>query len=921
MPNLLVTAFNAGELSPFMDSRADVEKYASGCRTLENMMLTPYGAAFRRPGLRWNGFTKYSSKKCRLTGFNFSTSTRFVLEFGDRYMRVWDSTGSIIPDPSKPNTPLEIVTPYAEAILFELQHVQINDVMFIAHADYAPRKISRIADNDWKIEEVTWVYPPLVDLTTEQQAMVLASTALNATNNTLFYTNASQRFTDSDVGTEFELKFRKDSINLFIEQPITGNVWSSVIVPVNAGEEWDFQTTGTWNATVGIYRTVPEETAKGLIQMAATRTGNEITVTHPNHGYTSGDFIQTEGTAGYAYNSVAITVLNSSSYKYASTTGASTGTVRIVNLSKMELVRQYDSNGDRNITSSGKADELGYYKIKVSNYTSNTNGRCVFESRGVFETGIVRVDSLASSTTANVTVVKPCGLATGARTSISAKQSAFNAKNGYPRTVAVHEQRLCFGGTRSNPQTVWCSCTDDFVNFEMGSNESNALQFTIAASEGNRMQWMYSQRKLMIGTAGDEWTVGAADSSSPLTANNVQALRQSNYGSKYMRAAVINDVLLFVQRKGRKLRELVYNLDRDGWVAPDLTVLSEHITDPQVVELAFVGQPDAVVYAVRSDGVVAAMTYERDQQVIGWSRIVTDGQIESVATIYGTDNNDDEVWFVVNRNGTRMVERFHLFAKSVFESESVGSYRYLDSYRAPTNSFAIESVSIVGGQLQIVLSSSAFTLEPAAGDIVTFSGVGGATGLNGTFKLKASADGFGWILTNPTTGAEIDATGWAAYTSGGTATWDGIYSVPQFSGTKSVLVYKNDGTYETATATNGRLPYSSQPAAVGLPYTSTLIPMKPAMQMQDGTSRGRNTRIHQISASLYKTIGGQYSTDGTNWYPLTNTTESATAVYSGERKVCSSSDFTVSPDIRMRQTEPYPFCVRSLVMNLDAYGQ
>jgi hypothetical protein len=67
----------------------------------------------------------------------------------------------------------------------------------------------------------------------------------------------------------------------------------------------------------------------------------------------------------------------------------------------------------------------------------------------------------------------------------------------------------------------------------------------------------------------------------------LQAQKQSSFGSKTMRAILLNDVLLFVQRRGRKVRELTYNFERDGWVAPDLTVLSEHITAGEIVELAF----------------------------------------------------------------------------------------------------------------------------------------------------------------------------------------------------------------------------------------------------------------------------------------------------------------------------------------------
>src|SRR5262245_42201490 len=85
----LTLNFNAGELSPFLTSRTDIAKYESGCQTLENFLLLPYGAALRRPGTQWLGVAKYSDRACRLIGFNFSTTTNFILEFGDQYVRFW----------------------------------------------------------------------------------------------------------------------------------------------------------------------------------------------------------------------------------------------------------------------------------------------------------------------------------------------------------------------------------------------------------------------------------------------------------------------------------------------------------------------------------------------------------------------------------------------------------------------------------------------------------------------------------------------------------------------------------------------------------------------------------------------------------------------------------------------------------------
>src|SRR5215217_6949087 len=87
----LIPSFNAGELSPYLDARSDLEKYASGCRLLENNVILPYGGVYRRPGTEYLGVAKHSDRRCRLLGFNFSTTTRFVLEVGHLYLRFWSN--------------------------------------------------------------------------------------------------------------------------------------------------------------------------------------------------------------------------------------------------------------------------------------------------------------------------------------------------------------------------------------------------------------------------------------------------------------------------------------------------------------------------------------------------------------------------------------------------------------------------------------------------------------------------------------------------------------------------------------------------------------------------------------------------------------------------------------------------------------
>ena len=91
-----LTNFTAGELSPRLDGRNDLSKYPAGCKTLENIVIYPHGAAARRPGTQFIAEVKTSSAKTRLIPFEFSTTQTYILEFGNQYMRVFKDKSQVL---------------------------------------------------------------------------------------------------------------------------------------------------------------------------------------------------------------------------------------------------------------------------------------------------------------------------------------------------------------------------------------------------------------------------------------------------------------------------------------------------------------------------------------------------------------------------------------------------------------------------------------------------------------------------------------------------------------------------------------------------------------------------------------------------------------------------------------------------------
>ena len=134
-----------------------------------------------------------------------------------------------------------------------------------------------------------------------------------------------------------------------------------------------------------------------------------------------------------------------------------------------------------------------------------------------------------------------------------------------------------------------------------------------------------------------------------LTPAGIRGDKQNEDGASALDPVVVNNVAVYVQDDLKTVREAAYNFGDDAVVGNELTAASSHLfgedddTDLAIVDSAYAKYPDSVIYYVLSNGEARALTYMREHEVTGWSRITTDGEFESVAVI---------------REGTRSVAYF-----------------------------------------------------------------------------------------------------------------------------------------------------------------------------------------------------------------------------------------------------------------------
>ena len=530
------TNFTAGEVSPRMLGRVDIDRYANGAEVMENVQSLIHGGARRRPGLRYISAAKNADKACRVVPFVFSTSTAYILEMGDQYTRFYK-------DMTRIGAPYEVATPIVEANLFKFEYVQGADTMFATLSSIAPQRIRRFGDASWSVDAIPFDPMPFDEIGHSFSATLTLSAATVGSARTA--TASSGIFLNGDVGRQIIYGGGVFKITGFTSTTqVTGDITSafdSVNVPADL---WTLDGSPQESIT---------PSAKDPLETTITLTSAALNI---------------------------------------------------------------------------------WRSTDVGKFVRINGGLCQITQ---FTTALVVNAVIKQVLTATVAAPK---------NSWSLEASVWSAGNGYPGACTLFQQRLILAGSTALPQTVWGSSVGSYIDYTLGSNDSDAFAYTVASDQINPIMHMASAKILFALTYGGEFTIkGGVEK--PITPTNVQVERQSAYGANTVRPLVAGKDLLFVQRAGLKVRAIGYDASDEDFDAEDMTLLAEHITGDGIVDLSYNQEPDPFVYAVRADGVVASGTVARKQQVTAWTRLTTDGVFESVATI--PVDGGEETWFVVRR--------------------------------------------------------------------------------------------------------------------------------------------------------------------------------------------------------------------------------------------------------------------------------
>lgn len=619
-----------GELTPLMHARVDTDFYQSAYAECLNTVVTRYGPHTRVPGTLWYGDTKTQDKKSRMLPFEFSETQLYAIEFGHQYVRFWTPEGQVFSGMS----PYEIVSPYVEDDLPYLHGRQAGDELYLWCNGKRPQILKRAGETNWSFVPYAPKDGPYMDI--------------NSTTTTL---------TPSDVGSATPIMTSDTTPAGFATSSSAGaNSWQAF----------------TRNRNLGV---VISSTNTGLLTVqlnAPTVVDNYFLIAPPDNHYTDAMFSQwdlqgsisgsewisidsrdkEEGWAGSEIRFFETD--NKQAYQYYRlqfSGGGSTAGSPATSIGGLYL---HNANNSLSLTASSTAginDNTGFKPTDV--------GRAI---RLLGPEGKWRWFEITGYTSPTVVVGRLNGQQLlGAKKVKNWKMGAWSDTDGWARTGRFFEDRLAQAGWAKDPVGMALSVSADYDNFRVSDPlvDDDGITLRMTGGKLDIVQWLSEAGTLLAGTGGGIRSIGGRDNTAVLKHDNLrQRLETSTAGSRVQPTTVDNN-LLFMDRPMRRLYEMGYDYQSDGYRANEVSVLNDHLFKRGIEQVDYADTPYCTALARRSDGKVIFFTYDRGQKIAGGTLCDFGGFVEDIMVMGGRTYPD--VWLTVLRtvNGSprRFIER------------------------------------------------------------------------------------------------------------------------------------------------------------------------------------------------------------------------------------------------------------------------
>jgi len=225
-------------------------------------------------------------------------------------------------------------------------------------------------------------------------------------------------------------------------------------------------------------------------------------------------------------------------------------------------------------------------------------------------------------------------------------------------------------------ETIVVLYASDFL-FDRYPTADCGYTFELASDLSDAIRWLVVNKGLIVGTESGEWIVPPG-----VTAVNVQASRNSSYGSDSIQGTAIGDAACFFQAGKKSIVEYYIPQQDNNFRANNMAALSpQMLHESEARDFDFASSPHTRLFIVREDGSVVTLLYDRAFGVFAWTRFAGSGKVKSLAVIPAQSGND-ELYLLVERSGRYLLERFDYGGKVFLDSYMQASRNTWNAARA-----------------------------------------------------------------------------------------------------------------------------------------------------------------------------------------------------------------------------------------------
>lgn len=324
----------------------------------------------------------------------------------------------------------------------------------------------------------------------------------------------------------------------------------------------------------------------------------------------------------------------------------------------------------------------GFLTASSAYFTPGHLGTIFKLTHGGLITGVAKVSAYINPVDVAISTIVDFSATTA---TTNWEESAWNDEYGWPKAVCSYEQRLVWGGTFKQPDTLWGSLTGNVfhmmgrklvqdqdsltdvsgINYFGENVPTDPYSFGLSATEVNKITWLAANSNINVGTLSTEYIGNGGQSI--LSGDSVNFRPQTNYGSSENKVLMLGNEIVFISRDGRKLRNFKFSDNNGSNISNDLSFFADHMskiggTEKGFIDIAFEKSSD-VIWLINANFQLISFTYQLDNPTVAWARHTIAGAvairgITAIPTVGGVDN----LYMVVERviNGVTVYYLEHL---------------------------------------------------------------------------------------------------------------------------------------------------------------------------------------------------------------------------------------------------------------------